>query len=306
MERQNILYGKTSFKMGAIPYRNYFYGESTGRDDKYFQFLDTISVNNTSASKSVNYYYFLGSYYFLNNKLLNEKLDIEGKAKGFQRAFPLFLAEIDDVTKQLDGTIREWYFAHKFSGFYFFAEKQEQFDRIDSLFATVKPFFSDTVLYHIVKNTRRRDINFDQPDFLNVGEAAPDFYLGDVTGNFHSLKKFRGNIVFLNFWASWCAPCIKEIPEKNSMIKRFEGKKVVFLNISLDKNRDDWLGAIEKHHFLGNHLICKGNWEEILRGKYYISGIPHYVLIDKKGRIIENNCRDMDMVIKNIEAHLKE
>lgn len=306
MERQNILYGKTSFKMGAIPYRNYFYGESTGRDDKYFQFLDTISVNNTSASKSVSYYYFLGSYYFLNNKLLNEKLDIDGKAKGFQRAFPLFLAEIDDVTKQLDGTIREWYFAHKFSGFYFFAEKQEQFDRIDSLFATVKPFFSDTVLYHIVKNKRRRDINFDQPDFLNAGEAAPDFYLGDVTGNFHSLKKFRGNIVFLNFWASWCAPCIKEIPEKNSMIKRFEGKKVVFLNISLDKNRDDWLGAIEKHHFWGNHLICKGNWEEILRGKYYISGIPHYVLIDKKGRIIENNCRDMDMVIKNIEAHLKE
>ena len=90
------------------------------------------------------------------------------------------------------------------------------------------------------------------------------------------------------------------------MIKRFKGKKVVFLNISLDKNRDDWLDAIEKHHFLGNHLICKGNWEETLREKYYITGIPHYAFIVKEGRIIENNCRNMGMVIKNIEAHLKK
>jgi thiol-disulfide isomerase/thioredoxin len=303
MERQNILYGNASFKMSAIPYRNYFHGESTGRDDKYFQFLDTILVNNIYASKSVNYYFFLGSYYFLNNKLLNEKLDMEGNAKGFERAFPLFLAEIDEVTNQLDGTIREWYFAHKFSRFYFLAEKKSQFEKIDSLFVTVKPCFSDTVLYHVVKNTRRKDINFDQPDFLNPGEAAPVFYLGDITGNFHSLKKFRGNIIFLNFWASWCAPCIKEIPDKNSMIEKFNDKMVVFLNISLDKNRDDWLDAIEKHHFLGSHLICKGNWEEILREKYYISGIPHYALIDKEGKIIENNCKDIEMV-KKISNHI--
>jgi thiol-disulfide isomerase/thioredoxin len=306
MERQNIFYGNASFKMSAIPYRNYFHGESTGRNDKYFQFLDTISVNNISSAKSVNYYFFLGSYYFLNNKLLNEKLDMEGNARGFERAFPLFLAAIDDVKKQLDGIIREWYFAHKFSRFYFLAEKKSQLEKIDSLFATVKPFFSDTVLYHVVKNTKRQDINLEQTEFLNAGEAAPDFYLGDVTGNFHSLKKSGENVVFLNFWASWCAPCIKEIPEKNAMIKRFEGKKVIFLNISLDKNREDWLDAIDEHHFLGTHLICKGNWEELLHEKYYITGIPHYALIDKEGRIIENNCRDMEIVIKNIEKHLKE
>jgi peroxiredoxin len=231
---------------------------------------------------------------------------MEGNAKGFERAFPLFLAEIDDVKRQLGGIIREWYFAHKFSRFYFLAEKKSQIEKIDSLFVTVKPCFSDTVLYHVVKNTRRQDINLEQTEFLNTGEPAPDFYLSDINGNFHSLKKFRGNIIFLNFWASWCAPCIKEIPEKNSMIERFKGENVVFLNISLDKKRDDWLGVIEKHHFLGYHLICKGNWGEILRDKYYITGIPHYALIDTAGKIIENNCRDMEMVIKNIEAHLKK
>lgn len=307
MERQNIFYGNASFKMSAITYRNYFHGESTGRDDKYFQFLNSIPIQNTRARNSINYYSFLRSYYFLNNKLLNEALDLEGNAKGFQRAFPLFMAEIDDVTNQLDGNIREWYFAYRFSEFYLSAETQDHFEQIDSLLATVTPILSDIGLHNTVKNTKRQDHNNSEPlFFLNTGETAPDFYLSDIEGNFHSIKEFEGKLVFINFWASWCVPCIKEIPGKNSMIKMFEGKKVVFLNISLDENRNDWLNAIDKHQFLGTHLICKGNWEEILRGKYYISGIPHYALIDKEGRIIENNCRDMESVILSIGARLKE
>lgn len=307
MERKNIFYGNASFKMGAITYRNYFHGESTGRDDRYFQFLNSIPIQNTRARNSINYYIFLRSYYFLNNELLNEALDLDGNAKGFQRAFPLFMAEIDDVTNQLEGTVREWYFAYRFSEFYLSAETQEQSDRIDSLLATISSVLSDSWLYNTVKNTKRQDNKNNEPlVLLNAGETAPDFYLSDIEGNFHSIKEFEGKLVFINFWASWCAPCIKEIPGKNSMIKMFEGKEVEFLNISLDKNWDDWLNAINEHQLLGTHLMCKGNWEEILRGKYYISGIPHYVLIDSEGRIIENNCRDMESVIKIIGARLKE
>jgi thiol-disulfide isomerase/thioredoxin len=124
---------------------------------------------------------------------------------------------------------------------------------------------------------------------LMKGDKAPDFYLTDINGKFYALKDFQGKLIYLSFWATWCSSCIKTLPEKNAIIRKYENKKIEFINISFDSEKDKWEKLIEDYNILGLNLICKGNWEDVLKTNYYIQGIPKYVLINKNGEIIDSD-----------------
>ena len=78
------------------------------------------------------------------------------------------------------------------------------------------------------------------------GQPAPDFTLDDLQGQSVSLSDFRGQAVFLDFWASWCGPCIGAVPHLEELKQRARDQKVVFLNISLDP-ADEWHQAVDEH-----------------------------------------------------------
>ena len=81
---------------------------------------------------------------------------------------------------------------------------------------------------------------------LKPGQPAPDFILSDLQGQSVSLSDFKGQAVFLDFWASWCGPCIGAVPYLEEVKQRTRDQKVVFLNISLDP-ADEWHQAVEEH-----------------------------------------------------------
>lgn len=285
MERLNLYYYNLDFKIGAIPYRNYFLKEHTKANDPYFNFLKSIPINNPKAYLSSHYFDFLSSHFFLQNM---DKYD--DSKTGFERAYPILKINLPNIISELSGDTRKLFLAYLFSTRYAFTNKTSQVLKLDSLFDTVSDYINDSTLISAVKKTPNyTTATSGKNSFLEKGEKAPDFYLSGMNGKFHSLKDFKGKMIYLSFWATYCSPCIKNIPAKNALIKEYENKPILFINISFDKDSDTWLRSIEKYKVSGIELMCKGNWENILKTNYYIEGIPRYVLINKNGEIIDSD-----------------
>lgn len=122
----------------------------------------------------------------------------------------------------------------------------------------------------------------------NPRSQAFDFSLKNTEGKVVHLRDFKGKIIFLDFWASWCKPCIEQFSHSKKLKEEYEGKDIVFINIAVDDEEEKWLKMIEKRKIGGVNLFA-GDKSSNLSTMYNINGIPHYVLIDKEGKIIENN-----------------
>jgi len=124
---------------------------------------------------------------------------------------------------------------------------------------------------------------------LAPGHMAPDFTFIDNNGNAISLSDFKGKVVYLDFWASWCGPCRAEIPSAKELEASLRGKEVVFLAVSIDESEKAWRDLISKQQLPGIHLLSPGNFESTAAQLYAVQGIPRYYLIDKNGLIVDND-----------------
>ncbi len=124
------------------------------------------------------------------------------------------------------------------------------------------------------------------------GDSAPGFSLQDITGEKVSLEQYRGQIVLLDFWATWCPPCRKSIPELVTLQSKYEEQGLVVLGISMDDpNRvtDNDLASFKKHYKI-NYRILRAS-AEVLKdyfGKERIS-IPTMFFINPEGEIVDKH-----------------
>lgn len=117
-------------------------------------------------------------------------------------------------------------------------------------------------------------------------KAAPDFVLKDIHGKQVRLSDFKGKVVYLDFWATNCAPCVAEIPDAKKLSERFKGKDVVFIYVSLDHSTEKLKQFLNTNSFKGIHLIAPQGFASDIANLYEINAIPHYFLIDKAGNIV--------------------
>ncbi len=137
---------------------------------------------------------------------------------------------------------------------------------------------------------------------LQPGQPAPDFTLQDPDGQPVSLSQFKGKVVLMDFWASWCGPCIGDLGDLRKIKERVAAQPVVFLNVSLDANEGAWKRAIAKHQIQGIHVRSDGQVTQA----YNVFDIPRYYLVDPHGLIVEDRLRvfDVDEVVAKIERSL--
>ena len=139
---------------------------------------------------------------------------------------------------------------------------------------------------------------------LQPGQAAPEFTLDDLDGQPVSLSQFKGQVVLIDFWASWCGPCINDLPYLRKVKEKTADWPVVFVNISLDADEDDWREAIDKHEIKGVHVRA-GSGSDVAK-TYQVMGIPSYHLVDPQGLIAEiyGLRGDTDATVAAIEQSL--
>ncbi len=124
---------------------------------------------------------------------------------------------------------------------------------------------------------------------LAPGQPAPEFSLTGIDGKNYSLGDFKGKIVYVDFWATWCGPCRREIPFFKKIKDAYSGKDVVFVAISLDDDKDAWVKMVnEDSNLSGIQLHADKAWSSDVAKQYQIFGIPTFVLIDAEGKIIEH------------------
>ena len=119
--------------------------------------------------------------------------------------------------------------------------------------------------------------------------AAKDFEFHDVNGKAYHLADFKGKLLLLDFWASWCAPCKAQIPHMKELEKIYAGKDIVFASISLDASKEAWLKGVKDEELHNLVLHAEKNFKNAFPVAYGINSIPRFMLIDAEGKIISDN-----------------
>ncbi len=130
--------------------------------------------------------------------------------------------------------------------------------------------------------------NYEAIKRLDPGNPAPDFTMTDINGAEISLHDFRGKVVYLDFWASWCGPCMREMPYFRELKERMAGEEdLVFLYISIDTDEQAWRTTVERNQITGVHLNTPGR-ERGVPVLYNVKWIPSFFIIGRDGNIFDN------------------
>ena len=126
---------------------------------------------------------------------------------------------------------------------------------------------------------------------IKPGQKAPEITLPNPGGEKVSLSSLRGNIVLIDFWASWCGPCRKASPHLVKLYERFHDEGFEIFSVSLDKTKENWVKAIKEDNLHWTHVSDLKYWQSIVVDLYNFNGIPHTVLVDREGKVIAKNLR---------------
>lgn len=121
---------------------------------------------------------------------------------------------------------------------------------------------------------------------LAPGKPAPAIVAKNIKGEEVSLEQFRGNLVYVDFWATWCGPCRGELPYLEKLQDEYKGKKMVFISLSLDDNIEAWEKMVNENKMKGVQLHATGAWSSEAAVSYKIMGIPTFYLIGADGNIV--------------------
>jgi peroxiredoxin len=226
----------------------------------YYDFLEELPINNKYALPSKNYLYFLQDY--LSHKARNREnrnLSLYEVAKRYLEGEPLYFYQALQISLEI---------------------QQRNATNIEP---KIRKFFANCPLPLYREYIK---LAYNEGKGIVLGRNAPSFELKDVNGKSVALSDYKGKVVLLDFWATWCAPCLHQIPSHQKLQKQFKNQEVVFLYISMDKNKNAWRQFVQNKNLAGIHLTADlEEQKSAIAEKYKVSSLPYTLLISPEGKI---------------------
>lgn len=237
--------------------------------DSFYSFLKDFPPDNASAAYSGVYLWFINAYVqhlYRNTASVDEYLSyLQKETKGF----------LLDVL--FSWQLYEFLEAN-------FMEGAQQY----------LPAYKKAVKNKIIKKQIFALYNKKQREFAHVF-LSKNAHLNPTPENVGQrlfqaiIEKYKGKVVYIDFWGTWCAPCIEEMPNAKKLREALKDKEVVFLYMAVQSPEPVWKQVIAKLDIQGEHYLLKDEEYLQLRSVFQIEGVPHYVLVDKEGTIREKN-----------------
>jgi cytochrome c biogenesis protein CcmG, thiol:disulfide interchange protein DsbE len=123
-----------------------------------------------------------------------------------------------------------------------------------------------------------------QDHVVGVGDTAPNFRVRTENGAVLTPKDFGGKLLVVNFWASWCAPCVQEMPSLNQFQKMFASQGVVVLGINVDRKEDAYRNMLNRFHVTFQTVRDP---DENINYRYGTYKIPESYIIDRNGKVLQ-------------------
>jgi thiol-disulfide isomerase/thioredoxin len=122
---------------------------------------------------------------------------------------------------------------------------------------------------------------------ISPGKDVPDFTFTNLEGEEVKLSDLRGNLVYIDIWATWCGPCIAEHPHWDKMREEYKDQPVAFLTVSIDDTREPWEKMVKAKNMEGLQWFAENAWKSDLAQHFMVNGIPRFLLLDEDGKVID-------------------
>jgi thiol-disulfide isomerase/thioredoxin len=141
------------------------------------------------------------------------------------------------------------------------------------------------------------------------GKPSPQFSYKDVDGNTVNLSDFKGKFVVIDIWATWCKPCVAEIPFMEKIAEEMKGENVVFLSISIDKQQqvDKWKKFVADKSLSGVQVIADSDWNSTFLAGYGVKSVPRFIIVAPDGTVADPRAdRPSDGLDRQLKKLLKK
>lgn len=293
--RYRFTYTRWRYTLGYNSETNEFYKKEV--PDDYFDFLRKMDLDDREARDHPDYRSALDLYF---SEVEDPQLAKPDTTLPWKEQQAIRLRAQYQVRRSiLQGRVRDHYLT------YFLHDRFRQVTGnpglVRELHADFNTTCSDPGLRAIIDRVAQ------QVNLLGQGRPAPAFTLADPDGKEVSLAGLEGKVVFIDFWATWCGPCLVAMPRTHELQEKFTGRDdVAFVYANVHDDHGRWMAHLEKNDMPGINLFADKEKSNTILKEYNFNGIPHYVLIDRAGNILDANADNGDRTEQLIRATLGE